>query len=240
MKLIRQARDTFADIPPEERERLARLGAVLFMAGSLTAIPAGLLLEPPPKAYEHLIAAVGFVSGVVLYRLDWTRLPSSWLHVFPVLGTLLVIASMTVFSAVFSFFVVLGGMFVAISVRDASVFSAYIAFFLFALVLPLTYSDGDRSEEAVLIVATIPVLLAVAFVSRYMHEVVESQKEQYRVFASEAIALAERIRGSGDLAADESPKGLERRLRDLSEASSRDRRDWSTRQGSGAHQRDVP
>lgn len=90
------------------------------------------------------------------------------------------------------------------------------------------------------IVATIPGSLAVAFVSRYMHEVVERQKEQYRVFASEAIALGERIRGSGDRAGDESPKGLERRLRDLSEAKSRDHRDWSTRQGSGAHQRDVP
>lgn len=129
MKLVRQARVAFADIPPEERERLARLGAVLFMTGSLTAIPAGLLLEPPPKAYEHLISAFGFVSGAVLYRLDWKRLPSSWLHVFPVLGTLVVIAGMTVFSVVFSFFIVLGGMFVAISVGDASVFSAYMAFF---------------------------------------------------------------------------------------------------------------
>lgn len=229
MKLVREAREAFADIDPGERARLARLGSVLFMAGSLMAIPAALLLEPPPKLYEHAISACGFFSGVVLYRLDWERLPSHWLHVFPVAGTLIVLAGVTVFSVVFSFFIVLAGMFIAVSVRSPGVFAAYIAFFVFILVLPLTYASGDLTQEAVVVLATVPVLLAVSIVSRYMHEVVARQKEQYRMFASEAIALGERIRGSAERVDDDSAAELEERMKDLRRASSKDRRDWRSR-----------
>ncbi len=228
MESVRQAKEAFVDIEPEERARLARLGSVLFMAGSLTAIPAGLLLEPPPKFHEHGISAVGFMLGVVLYSLDWRRLPSWWLHVFPVAGTLIVLAGVTVFSIVFSFFIVLAGMFVAVSVRSSSVFYAYLAYFVLILFLPLTYSD-DFSADATVVLATLPVLAAVSLVSRYMHEIVESQKEQYRVFASEAIALGERIRGADERPGDDSRAELEERLKDLRLASSKDRRDWSKR-----------
>ena len=227
MNFLREARDAFSGVDPEERVRLAHLGAVLFMAGSLTAIPAGLLLEPPPKLHEHVISAIGFASGVVLWRLDWARVPSAWLHVFPILGSVIVLAGVTVFSVVFSFFLVLGGMFIAVSVRSPRIFSAYIAFFVFALFLPLTYADGDLSQQAVLILATLPVLLAVALVSRYMHEVVERQRDQYRQFAAEAIALGERIRGSAERAGAVSAAELEERLKDLRRASSKDRRDRS-------------
>jgi hypothetical protein len=168
------------------------------------------------------------VFGVVLYNLDWQRLPSYWLHVFPVAGTLIVLAGVTVFSVVFSFFIVLAGMFVAVSVRSQSVFFAYLAFIVFILVLPLTYSDAFE-DDAVVVLATLPVLVAVSLVSRYMHEVVESQKEQYRVFASEAIALGERIRGSAERPDDDTAAELEERLKDLKLASSKDRRDWSRR-----------
>jgi len=228
MTFVREAKEAFADIEPEERARLARLGSVLFMAGSLTAIPAGLLLEPAPEFHEHVISVVGFLSGVVLYSLDWKRMPSWWLHIFPVAGSLIVLAGTTVFSIVFSFFLVLGGMFVAVSVRSSRVFSAYIAFFIFVLLLPLTYAD-DFSDDAVVVLATLPVFVAVSFVSRYMHEAVESQKEQYRFFASEAIALGERIRGSAERPDDDSAAELEERLKDLKLASSKDRRDWSSR-----------
>jgi hypothetical protein len=229
MKLLHEASEAFADIEPGERVRLARLGSVLFMAGSLMAIPAALLLEPAPELYEHAISAVGFFYGVALYRLEWERLPSYWLHVFPVAGTLIVLAGVTVFSVVFSFFIVLAGMFVAVSVRSPGVFAAYIAFFVFILVLPLTYASGDLTQEAVVVLATVPVLLAVSIVSHYMHEVVARQKEQYRLFASEAIALGERIRGAVERVDDDSAAELEQRMKDLRLASSKERRDWPSR-----------
>jgi hypothetical protein len=150
-------------------------------------------------------------------------------HRTTVVGTLIVVAGVAVFSVVFSFFLVLGGMFVAISVRKPSVFSAYMAYFVLALLIPFAYTNRDLSDEAIIILATLPVLFIVAFVSRYMHDVVERQKEQYRAFATQAIALGERIKGNGDRAGEDSPAALERRLKNLTLASSRDRRDWSTR-----------
>ena len=229
MKLIEEAKHAFAGVEPEDRERLARLGSLLFMVGSLTAIPAGLLLEPQPVLHEHVVSVVGFLLGLVALFLPWERMSSGWLHFFPAVGTLVVIAGVTVFSVVFSFFLVLAGMFVAISVRNSNVFSAYMAYFVFALLLPFAYTNRDISHQAIIILATLPVLFIVAYVSRYMHEIVEQQKEQYRLFASQAIALGERIKGESDRTLGDSPAALERRLKNLTLASSRDRRDWSTR-----------
>ncbi|MDX6586666.1 MAG: hypothetical protein QOI31_1139 [Solirubrobacterales bacterium] len=236
MKLLEEANDAFAGIEPEERVRLARLGSLLFMVGSLTAIPAGLLLEPQPQLYEHVVSAAGFLLGLIAFFLPWERMEPGWLHFFPVVGALVVVAGVAVFSVVFSFFLVLAGMFVAISVRKPIVFSAYMAYFVLALLIPFAYTNRDLSDQAIIILATLPVLFIVAYVSRYMHEVVEQQKEQYRVFASQAIALGERIKGNGDRikgngdrTLDDSPAALERRLKNLTLASSRDRRDWSTR-----------
>ncbi len=256
MTLLEEARDAFADNEPEDRLRLARLGAALFMAGSLTALPAGLFLEPPPKPYEHLISATGFLLGFILWRLPWTRMHSAWLHVFPIVGTLIVIAGVAVFSVVFSFFLVLAGMFVAISVRQPTVFSAYIAFLVFALFLPFTYMSGGSTPQAITLLATLPVLLGVALVSRYMHEVVVRQRDEYQEFAAQAIALGERIRGSARPVDDASRASLERRLRDLTQASSTDTHDWSSgpveneltrqpqqgadRQGTGAVAKPLP
>lgn len=221
--------NAFADLEPEERERLAWLGSVLFMVGSLTAVPAGLFLEPAPAAHEYLIAAAGFLLGAVTLAFPWARMAPGWLHFFPLVGTLIVVAGVAVFSVVFSFFLVLAGMFVAVSVRQATVFSAYMAFFVFALLLPFNYESVGASEQAITILATLPVLLIVALVSRYMHEVVEHQKEQYRDFASEALALGERIRGSACRVNEDSTEDLAARLKDLRLASSVERRDWSSR-----------
>ena len=139
MTFAREFKDAFSDLEPIERRRLGRLGAVLFMAGSLTAIPTGLLLEPPPKLIDHVVSAIGFSLGLALIWLPWERVSPAWLHFFPLAGTIIVIAGVAVFSVVFSFFLVLAAMFVAISVRNPRVFSAYMAFFAFALLLPLTY-----------------------------------------------------------------------------------------------------
>lgn len=240
MTFAGEFKDAFSELEPAERARLGRLGAVLFMAGSLTAIPAGLLLEPPPRLIDHVVSFVGFSLGFALIWLHWQRVSPAWLHFFPLAGTLIVIAGVAIFSVVFSFFLVLAAMFVAISVRDPRVFSAYMAFFTFALLLPLTYQTDDLSETAVPIVATLPVLLAVGLVSRYMHEVVERQKDRYRAFASQAIELGERIRGGPEPGGDDSPEALERRLKVLTEASSHERRNWSTRVPTGAPEDDVP
>ena len=229
MRFRRDSKGAFAYIEPDERKRLAGLGSAMLMVGSLTAVPTAIVAVSSYAPTSYAVAAVGFLLGLVLTFLPWGSIAPGWLHVFPIAGTLVVVAGVAVFSAVFSFFMVLAGMFVAISVREPRVFSAYLAFFTLALLLPLTYAGQDLSAEAIPIFATLPVLFTVTLISRYMHEIVESRKEQYLTFATQAIVLAERIRGETNGSTDDSPESLERRLASLTLASSHERRNLLTR-----------
>lgn len=214
----------FGDLSPAERRRLANVGALLFVVGSATSIPAGLLLDPPPRLYEHVVGLIGITLGLMYLRLPWERMSDNWLHVIPIVGVAEVIAGVAIFSEDYSFFLVLGAMYVAFTVRDNRVLAGYAAYFIAALVAPLTYWDGDRSDLAHTLLVTLPVLIIGAFAVRYFRDTLEKRERQYRVFANEAIALAERIRGGHPTEPGFTHEDFERRLGELSESSPVERR----------------
>lgn len=185
----------FGDLDGDERRRLARLAGILLIVGSVTALPAGLLLDPAPEPYEHIVATLGAITGAVIFRLPWERLSSVWLHVLLVLGTLEVLMGVIVFSETYALFYSLVAMYAAYVVRERTALVLYLMFFETVLLAPLVFGGATREEAHVALLVT-PVIFITAVVVRYLRETLELREQAYRDFAIEAVGLAERIRGT--------------------------------------------
>ena len=194
----------FGPLSGQERRRLGRLAGILMIVGALVSLPARLVLEPTPEAYEHLIGLGSALSGVALLLAPWERISANWLHVGMIVATLEIASAVAVFSDDYAFFLVLVAMFVAYVIRDRTVLLAYALFLVLALLAPLAYADADLTEQAHHILVALPVLVIAAAIVRYLRDTLERRERQYRGFANEAVSLAERIRGAnGGKHADE-------------------------------------
>jgi hypothetical protein len=188
-------RPAFGTPSPSELRRLGGLAGVLMIVGGLASIPAELVLEPPPQVHEHLLGLGTALLGVVALSAPWERMSPNWLHLAMIVGTLEIASGVAVFSDDFAFFYVLGAMFAAYVIRDRSVLIAYMLFFTLTLVAPLVYSNESLKEQAHHILVTFPVMVISAVTVRYLRDTLEQRERDYRGFASEAVSLAERIRG---------------------------------------------
>ncbi len=185
----------FGTPSPSELCRLGRLAGVLMIVGSLTAVPAGLVVEPAPKAYEHLIGLGSALIGVAALLAPWERISANWLHLVLIVSTLEIAAGVAVLSDDYAFFYVLVAMFAAFVIRDRAFLVAYMLVFTLALVAPLLYADESVKEQAHHILITFPVFVIAAAIVRYLRDTLERRERDYLGFAFEAVSLAERIRG---------------------------------------------
>jgi hypothetical protein len=192
---VRANHGAFGDLDPAEVRRLGRFAGILMIVGALVSVPAGLVLDPAPKAYEYLVALGSAVLGVVALRAPWEQLSSNWLHAAIVIGTIEVAAGVAVFSDDYAFLYVLVAMYAAYVIRDRATLLAYMAFFTLALVAPLLYTEGDLKEQTQHILVTLPVFMIAAAIVLYLRDTLEEREREYRGFAFEAVTLAERIRG---------------------------------------------
>jgi hypothetical protein len=165
------------------------------VSGALVSLPAGLVLDPPPEPTDHLIALAAAVLGLAAILAPWPRLSNNWLHAAPVVSTVAVAVAVDVISDDYAFFYVLIAMYAAFVIRNPAVLAAYTVVLTVALCAPLVYSTDDVSVTAHHILVTVPVLLISAGMVRFLRDTLERRESEYRGFATEAISLAERIRG---------------------------------------------
>ena len=71
-----------------------RLAGLLFTAGSLASIPVNQLFEPAVGPHQHVITAIGIVSGLICLAIRWDRLAPAWLHTVPFIASLEVLLTM--------------------------------------------------------------------------------------------------------------------------------------------------
>ena len=202
---------------------MGRFAGVLMIVGGFTSLPAGLVLEPAPEPYEHLVGLVSAALGVAVFLTPWERISSAWLHVAIIAGALEIAAGVAVLSHDYAFFYVVVAMFAAYVIRDRTVMLAYALLITLALLAPLAYANEDQNAQAHQILVTLPVLVIAATIVRYLRDTLERRELQYRDFAYEAVSLAERIRGwNGPSPAEDD---LAARLGKLSSAPPADRAD---------------
>ncbi len=218
----------FGRLTSAERRRLGRLTGLLMIVGALTSIPAGLVLEPAPEPYEHLIGLGSALLGLAALVAPWERMSNTWLHAGLIIGTIEVAVGVAVFSDDYAFFYVLVAMLAAYVIREPAALVAYGVFLGLALLAPLAYSDETLKEQAHHILVTLPVLVIAAVIVRYLRDTLEERERRFRGFAVEAVSLAERIRGPAPNGGNGSAGDLRSRLGALAsdvdpEAEVRDR-----------------
>ncbi len=195
----------------QDRRRYGRLAGYLFAFGSLSTLPASLLLEPRPPGEVYLMTIVAVLSGLACLRIPWERVPPRWMAWIPAIGTLEIAIVCGLVDPAYSllYFVVI--VYAALALPTRVELALQLAIAGLALVAPVIYDPDSGREHVRIALLELPVLVIVAGAVRYLKELLEVREAADREFASEAIELAQRIRGPipGEDRLDELARELE-------------------------------
>jgi hypothetical protein len=175
------------------RQRYGRLGALLFVAGSLTTLPAAFLIEPVPGADIAFVTTMGLASGIACWFLPWERMPGWSLDVVTTVGTLEVLVACHAVDETYRILYVLVVVFAALALPTRERVLVQVAIVMLALAEPIAHDTGSREHARMALLFT-PVLVIVAAAVRYLRETLETRDLASRQFAREAIELAIRLR----------------------------------------------
>jgi hypothetical protein len=176
-----------------QQRRYGRVGALLFGAASLSAVPSGLLLEPVP-GFELIVAlALGLASAAACWFIPWERLSTWSLDVVCVAGTLEVLLVCHLIDETYRVLYTLPVVFAALALPTRRRVVVQVAFVLLALTEPILHATGVQDSARIALLFA-PVLVIVACAVRYLRETLEARERSSRAFAREAIQLAIRLR----------------------------------------------
>jgi diguanylate cyclase (GGDEF)-like protein len=122
-----------------QRASLGRLAGLLFVGGSVIALPADYFMRAPSVVSVILLTLMGLITGLVCLALPWERLSERWLHVAAVLATLEITTSVVVVGsrgAMLSGFYALMATIVAYGFRDRRAVALHTTLILAARVIP--------------------------------------------------------------------------------------------------------
>ena len=176
-----------------QQRRYGRVGALLFGAASVSAVPAGLLLEPVP-GFELIVALIlGLASAAACWLIPWERLSSWTLDAVCVVGTLEVLLVCHIIDETYRVLYTLPVVFAALALPTRRRVVVQVALVLLALTEPIVHESGVQEAIRISLLLA-PVLVIVACAVRYLRETLEARERASRAFAREAIELAIRLR----------------------------------------------
>jgi diguanylate cyclase (GGDEF)-like protein len=170
------------------RRSLGRVAGVMYIAGSLFALPADRLAHAPDLLSVVLLTAMGIVTGAVCLALPWERLSVRWLHAVAALGTLEITTSVVVDGArgtMLAGFYALVATVVAYGFRSRRAIALHTVLILTAMVVPPIALSSKPS-------ATIPGVMVGAIVTAAIIVVVVYLREELEGAADQLRELAER------------------------------------------------
>jgi hypothetical protein len=176
-----------------QQRRYGRVAALLFGAGALGTLPAGLLLEPVPDAELLAGTAIGLASAGACWFIPWGRLSPWALDAVTLAGTLEVLLVCHLIDETYRVLYALPVVFAALALPTRRRVVVQVALVLLAVAEPITHAAGARESARILLLLA-PVLVIVACAVRYLRETLESREISSRAFAREAIELAIRLR----------------------------------------------
>jgi|SRR5690348_7284187 hypothetical protein len=195
-----------AQILLSERERIAsvrlrygRLAGVLFIAGGLAYLFAGLDVPDSNHLGVYIVTVACICSGVICAALPWERLPNASLHVLIVIAVFEVAAAVWASDPDIGAFFILVAVFAAYAVETRRQILAHLGLIALVSFAPLLYNAAAHTgtlhhEVLYLLIAA----LAAGMVT-YLSERAEAQEQALRSFTAEAIDVAGRLLGDGDV-----------------------------------------
>lgn len=178
-----------------ERERMRSYGwlvGFLFIFGSLTALPAVILVDANPLMYPVIAAGVVFGGGC--WFVEWERLPRKVFHLTAFAGTVEVSLAIALADLDAAFFFLYATVLSAYVFRRRWELGLQLLVVVAALFVPVLYSsdDADIIQHAMF---ALPAIVIVSGVVRYLAETLETRERTYHRFAEETLTIAERMRG---------------------------------------------
>jgi diguanylate cyclase (GGDEF)-like protein len=169
-----------------QRRSLGRLAGIMFITGSLFALPADRVAHAPDLLSVVLLTAMGIVTGAVCLALPWERLSERWLHAVAALATLEITTSVVVDGAhgtMLAGFYALVATIVAYGFRNRRAIALHTVLILTAMVVPaVALSSQPHSAVPGVMVGAI-VTAAIIAVVVYLREQLEGTADQLRELA---------------------------------------------------------
>ncbi len=200
LRMVARARQALASYGTDESKRRRRYGlvaGVLFVVAALATLPAELDFDPSSRWAIYATTLVAVCTGLICLVLPWERLPSSSLHVVPIVAGLEISAVIRATDPAGGVLFVLVALFVAYAFASRAQIAAHLALIGLFLFAPLLY-DPEHSSTIHHALLELPTIVLVAGLVAYLRERAEAQEETLRRFAGQAIDIAAQMAGSGE------------------------------------------
>ena len=171
----------------DRRLLLGRIAGVLFLAGSLTSLPANQMLsDPRPAGWIHLINACGMLAGLACLAVPWRRLGDGCLHALPFVASTLVsltLVAMKVHAGVFVPFYMLAAICTGYFFRDRRVIAFHLGVLIATFGAVSAVNSPHDADWLVRVLVASPSILVAAGVVAWLREGVERTQAELHALA---------------------------------------------------------
>ena len=162
-----------------------RLSGLLFIVGSLTAVPGTLLLDEPLDPWVYSLTAIGVLTGIFCLVFPWWRFDERWLAIMPVISTVLIAVAVAVTHPVFTYLYFFVALFVALVFPRPRQMIPFLVLVVAALLAPLIYEDEPIRETLLWAFALTPGVVLASLVVGRLTSGLEASREAYRQLSTE-------------------------------------------------------
>jgi uncharacterized membrane protein len=204
-RTLERARGLLSERERKDATRLqyGRLAGVLFTVGALAYLLAALEVKDSDRLAVYIVTAAVICSGVICSALPWRRLPDASLHVLVIIADLEVGVAVWATDPVTGAFFILVGVFAAYAVESRRQIVAHLVFIGLLFFAPLLYDAAAHAQTVRHALLFLPITLLAAGMVTYLRERTEKQERRLRTFAAEAIDVAARLLGDGEIAEED-------------------------------------
>jgi diguanylate cyclase (GGDEF)-like protein len=162
-----------------------RLAGLLFVVGSLTTIPASLLLEDPIESWKYLLTSLGVITGVACLVLPWQRLDERWLALVPVAATAQIAVLVALTDPIFTYLYFFVALYIGLVFPGTSEIWPFLTLIMLAMLAPLAYESAPARETLLWVLAAAPFAALSAVVIGRLTSGLQASREAYRRLSGE-------------------------------------------------------
>ncbi len=186
---------------------------MLCAGASLCTLASSLALEAAPALTAIGLAAFGLLLSFLCFVVPWSRVAPALNELAPAAATIAIATATTTIDPTYGFYLVLVAGFVGYAFRRPGVIGGHLALIGLALIAPILLEpEGTRKAIACALIFG-PGVFAVTALAISARRSTDARDLAYREFATDALALASRIRarvGPGAAGPVSAPEWLER------------------------------
>jgi diguanylate cyclase (GGDEF)-like protein len=162
-----------------------RLAALLFVAGSVSAVPGTFLLDQNFEPWIYAMTTIGVLSGLVCLLVPWQRVDETWLAFVVVLATVEIAVTVALTDLVFTYLYFLVALYIALVFPQPRRMVPLLGVVMLGLIAPLAYQDQPIRQGLLWALAVGPAVILIAVVVGRLTSGLQASREAYRRLSTE-------------------------------------------------------